>query len=74
LERRGRQYGIYPDLETIKNDKYPLSSQFFAVTLSDNEKPNVLKLLDWIISEQGQQLIEKKAGVFYFSNIIKTLS
>jgi phosphate transport system substrate-binding protein len=51
--------GIYPDLETIKNDEYPLSSQFFAVTLSDNEKPNVLKLLDWIISEQGQQLVEK---------------
>lgn len=50
---------IYPDIETIKRDEYPLSSQFFAVTLADNEKPNVLKLLDWIVSEQGQQLVEK---------------
>ncbi|GHV31075.1 hypothetical protein FACS1894177_04830 [Bacteroidia bacterium] len=51
--------GVYPDLETIRRDEYPLASQFFAVTLSDNGKPNVLKLLDWIVSEQGQQLVEK---------------
>lgn len=51
--------GVYPDLETIRRDEYPLASQFFAVTLSDNGKPNVLKLLDWIVSEQCQQLVEK---------------
>jgi phosphate transport system substrate-binding protein len=51
--------GIYPDMETIRSGEYPLSSQFFAVTLSDNDRPNVLKLLDWIVSEQGQQLVEK---------------
>ena len=51
--------GVYPDLETIRNGVYPLSSSFFAITLSGNDKPNILKFLDWIISEQGQYLVEK---------------
>ena len=51
--------GIYPDIESIKDNSYPLASQFYAVTLSDNTKPNVLKLLEWITSEQGQWLVEK---------------
>jgi phosphate transport system substrate-binding protein len=51
--------GVYPDMETITSGAYPLSSEFFAVTLSDNEKPNVQKFLDWMISEQGQLLVEK---------------
>ena len=51
--------GIYPDTETIKNNTYPLASQFYAVTLSDNTNPNVLMLLEWITSEQGQGLVEK---------------
>jgi phosphate transport system substrate-binding protein len=51
--------GVYPDLETIRNGVYPLSSPFFAVTLADNDKPNVLKFLDWTVSEQGQYLVGK---------------
>ena len=51
--------GIYPDLETIKDNTYLLSSQFFAISLADNNKENVLKLLDWITSEQGQYLVTK---------------
>ena len=51
--------GVYPDLETIGKGEYLLASLFFAITLADNDKPNVLKLLDWIVSEQGQYLIEK---------------
>jgi phosphate transport system substrate-binding protein len=51
--------GVYPDSETIGNGEYPLSSEFFAITLADNDKPNVLKLLDWIVSEQGQYLVKK---------------
>ena len=51
--------GVYPDLKTIGNEKYPLASSFFAITLADNNKPNVLKFLDWITSEQGQYLVAK---------------
>jgi fatty acid desaturase len=32
---------------------------FNFITLTDNDKPNVLKFLDWIVSEQGQYLVEK---------------
>jgi len=51
--------GVYPDLETIKSGTYPLASSFFAVTLADNDKPNVSKFLNWIVSEQGQYLVKK---------------
>ncbi|MDR2026214.1 MAG: substrate-binding domain-containing protein [Prevotellaceae bacterium] len=51
--------GVYPDPETVKEEKYPLVSQFFAVTLLENNKPNVLQFLDWIISKQGQYIVEK---------------
>lgn len=51
--------GVYPDLETIGNGTYLLSSPFFAITLTDNNKPNVAKFLEWIVSEQGQYLVKK---------------
>ena len=50
---------VHPDIETINNSSYPLSSQFYAISLVDNNKANVLKLLDWITSAQGQSLVEK---------------
>jgi len=51
--------GVYPDLETIGKRVYPLASPFFAITLADNNKPNVSKFLAWIVSEQGQYLVKK---------------
>ena len=51
--------GIYPDIKSINNNAYPLSSQFYAISLADNNKENVLKLLDWITSVQGQYLVAK---------------
>lgn len=51
--------GFPPDVISIENATYPLLYDFYAVTLSDNKKPNVEKLLEWIKSEQGQALIEK---------------
>ena len=51
--------GIHPDVQSIKSGTYPLASFFYAVTLKDKDKPNVRLLLDWILSEQGQYLIEK---------------
>ena len=51
--------GVVPDVETIGKGTYPLASSFFAISLANNDKPNVLRLLEWIVSEQGQYLVEK---------------
>ena len=50
--------GIEPTKETIRNDSYPITSEFYAIT-AGTENPNVDKLLQWILSPQGQQLVEK---------------
>lgn len=50
--------GIEPTKETIRNDSYPITSEFYAITVGA-ENPNVDKLLQWILSPQGQQLVEK---------------
>ena len=50
--------GVAPTLENIENGTYPIASQFFAVTRSDADE-NTQALLNWILSEEGQELIEK---------------
>ena len=50
--------GIAPTIENIENGSYPLASSFYAVTRSDANE-NTRALLDWIMSPQGQALIEK---------------
>lgn len=50
--------GIYPSLTNIENGTYPIASEFYAVTRKDASE-NTKKMLKWIISEQGQELIEK---------------
>jgi phosphate transport system substrate-binding protein len=51
--------GVYPNIETISNGDYLMASPFFAITLADNKKPAVKALLEWMVSEQGQYLVEK---------------
>lgn len=50
--------GVYPSKETIRDGSYPFSADFYAVT---NGQPtgSVKALLDWILSEEGQYLIEQ---------------
>lgn len=50
--------GITPNKENIRNGQYPLSSEFYAVTAGSNN-PNIQPFLEWIVSPQGQELIEK---------------
>ena len=50
---------IYPNKENVQNKTYPYSAEFYAVTLKGNDDENVKKLIDWILSEQGQYLVEK---------------
>lgn len=54
--------GVYPSKETIANGQYPLSSYFYAVT-TDQDNPIINEFLDWILSEEGQLLIEKTGYV-----------
>lgn len=50
--------GIAPTKENIRNGTYPLTSEFYAVT-AGTENPNVQVLIDWILSSEGQALVEK---------------
>ena len=57
--------GIEPTKETIREGSYPISSNFFAVTASPIGEPapeetngDLRAFIDWILSEQGQEIIE----------------
>ena len=51
--------GIKPTRENVKNGTYPYASEFFAVTRKDNKNENVDKFIKWILSPEGQELVEK---------------
>jgi len=55
--------GVAPTKENILNDTYPISDSFYALTLASNDNPNVPVLIDWILSGQGQELIDKTGYV-----------
>jgi phosphate transport system substrate-binding protein len=50
--------GVYPSIENIANDSYPFTYNFYAVT---NGEPtgNEKIVIDWLLSPEGQLLIEK---------------
>lgn len=51
--------GIMPTPETISDNSYPLTGTLFLVTRKNETKPNVQKMIDFILSEQGQYIIEE---------------
>lgn len=55
--------GVYPDAENIKNGTYPIVSEFYAIYRADNDNPNVKFLIDWILSEEGQRIVEESGYV-----------
>lgn len=54
--------GVAPTKENIRNGSYP-SSSFYAITLKSNTNEKVKQILEWIVSEQGQELVEKTGYV-----------
>ncbi len=50
--------GVSPTAENIKSGDYPHVTEFYAVCRKDNDKENVRRLLDWLLSDEGQALIE----------------
>ncbi len=55
--------GTYPDKEAIRAGAYPITAQFYAIYRTDNANPNVPKLIDWLLTEEGQRLIEASGYV-----------
>lgn len=55
--------GVKPTKESIKDGSYPISDFFYAVTLEDNDNPNVDSFIEWMIGEQGQYIIEETGYV-----------
>ena len=55
--------GIAPTAKNIKNGTYPVVTPIYAVTYEENTNVNVNKLLDWILSEEGQRIIEETGYV-----------
>ncbi len=55
--------GVYPSAENIQNGSYPIITEFYAVYRKDNTNNNISVLIDWILSEEGQTLVEKSGYV-----------
>ena len=53
---------VFPDKETIRSGEYPISAEFYAIT-AGSENPNIGPFIEWILSEQGQYLIEETGYV-----------
>lgn len=51
--------GIYPTLENIENGSYPLTTNVCLVTRKNELNPNVQKMIDYILSDDGQEIIHK---------------
>ncbi len=51
--------GVYPSAENIQNRSYPIVAQFYAIYRADNANENIPVLIDWLLSEEGQALIEQ---------------
>lgn len=51
--------GVYPSAENIQNGTYPIIAQFYAIYRADNDNGNIPLLIDWLLSGEGQTLIEE---------------
>ena len=51
--------GISPTTENIQNGTYPLVAQFYIVYRADNDNPNVQAVVDFLLSEEGAELIRQ---------------
>lgn len=50
--------GIKPTPENIRTGAYPFTVHLYAVT-TGNESANTKKLIEWLLSPQGQRLVER---------------
>lgn len=55
--------GVAPTKENIKNGTYPIIAPLYAVTYENNPNENVDKLINWMLSDEGQYIIERTGYV-----------
>lgn len=55
--------GVYPDADNIRNGTYPIVSNFYAVYRADNNNENIKPLIDYILSPEGQEIINNSGYV-----------
>ena len=51
--------GVYPDTQAISSNEYPIITPLYCITVKGNDNQNVAKVLDFILSEDGQYLVEQ---------------
>lgn len=55
--------GIAPTVNNIQSKSYPIITPIFAVTYEGHSNKNVDKLIEWMLSEEGQYIIEQTGYV-----------
>ena len=55
--------GVEPTRENIANKSYPITVDFYAVYRKDNTNENIQKVIDFILSEEGQYIINETGYV-----------
>ena len=62
--------GVEPNGETIRDGSYPIASEFYAVTCApigspapEETDPDVASLLEWVLSGEGQAILEQTGYV-----------
>lgn len=51
--------GVAPTLENIRNGSYPLTTSLCLITRKNDPNPYVQQMIDFMLSPQGQELVEK---------------
>ena len=51
--------GVYPSVENIKTGAYPVLASLVCARLASNDSPYVQQVLDFLLSEDGQTIIEE---------------
>ena len=55
--------GVEPTEDNIRSGAYPITVQFYAVTRANDPNPHTAAMLEWILSDEGQVLIEQSGYV-----------
>ena len=54
--------GVEPTRENIENGSYPISGDFYVVTTQYSD-PRCAEFIEWILSPEGQEIVEKTGYV-----------
>ncbi|MDO4746653.1 MAG: substrate-binding domain-containing protein [Bacillota bacterium] len=55
--------GVEPTIENVKNGSYNLVTPIYATTCKGNTNKNIDKLLKWILTDEGQYIIEESGYI-----------